>query len=165
MPPETEPGHFNAVLAPFAKRRKLSLEVFTSMYQSGKLAEPELDEYFLHDSSVRESGHDTTYRLDGRSAHICTVDLNSLLYKYEVDIAEAIRDHFNDALDGETSKLWLDRAESRRRTMDRLMWNDAAGFYFDYDFVRREQTKYESATTFFPLWAGCASLRQCERLM
>lgn len=38
-----------------------------------------------------QSGHDTTYRLDGRSAHLNPVDLNALLYRYEVDIGEAIR--------------------------------------------------------------------------
>ena len=38
-----------------------------------------------------QSGHDTTYRLDGTSAHLNPVDLNALLYRYEVDIATTIR--------------------------------------------------------------------------
>lgn len=35
---------------------------------------------------VRESGHDTTYRFEGKCAHLATIDLNSLLFKYETDI-------------------------------------------------------------------------------
>ena len=38
-----------------------------------------------------QSGHDTTYRLDGRSADLNPVDLNALLYRYEIDIAATIR--------------------------------------------------------------------------
>lgn len=42
---------------------------------------------------VRESGHDTTYRFDGRCANLATVDLNSLIYKYEKDL-EALIEKF-----------------------------------------------------------------------
>lgn len=54
---------------------------------------------FLHDRAVRESGHDTTYRFEKRCANLGTIDLCSLLYKYEVDIATTIRDHFDDDLE------------------------------------------------------------------
>ena len=42
--------------------------------------------------------HDTTYRFEKICANLATIDLNSLLYKYEVDIATAIRDVFGDEL-------------------------------------------------------------------
>jgi alpha,alpha-trehalase len=42
---------------------------------------------------VRESGHDTTYRFEKKCAHLATIDLNALLYKYEVDIARVLRDY------------------------------------------------------------------------
>ncbi|KAF8340465.1 glycoside hydrolase family 37 protein [Cantharellus anzutake] len=69
---------------------------FSEKYNDGTLSEPELDEYFLHDRAVRESGHDTTYRFEKICANLATIDLNALLYKYEVDIATAIRDVFVD---------------------------------------------------------------------
>ena len=44
-------------------------------------------QFFKHDRAVRESGHDTTHRFDDRTADFVSVDLNSLLYKYETDFA------------------------------------------------------------------------------
>lgn len=99
IPPETEASHFTAVLQPYADKHGISVNEFTELYDSGEVEEPALDEYFLHDRGVRESGHDTTYRFEKRCANLGTIDLCSLLYKYEIDIATTIRDHFGDSLD------------------------------------------------------------------
>lgn len=98
IPPETEASHFTHILEPFAHKNGLSVLDFSEKYNLGELHEPALDEYFLHDRAVRESGHDTTYRFEKICANLATIDLNSLLYKYEVDIATAIRDVFGDEL-------------------------------------------------------------------
>ncbi|KAF8003436.1 hypothetical protein HF325_002681 [Metschnikowia pulcherrima] len=95
IPPETESSHFDTVLKKYVEKYKITQDEFIEAYNEKKISEPDLDEYFLHDRAVRESGHDTTYRLEGKAAHLATVDLNSLLYKYEVDIA-AIIDKFFD---------------------------------------------------------------------
>jgi alpha,alpha-trehalase len=134
------------------------------------IVDPELDEYFVHDRTLRESGHDNSYRLEGRAAHLCTVDLNSLLYRYETDIARALKEVFGDALetpDGivHTSAAWEERAERRRGCMSRLCWNEGRGMFFDYDFVEREQTGFESVTTLYPLWAGLATGEQAAMLL
>lgn len=71
------------------------LSDFKRKYWSGEIKEPELDEYFIHDRAVRESGHDTTYRFEGCCANLATVDLNSLLYKYECDLASLIGKEFD----------------------------------------------------------------------
>lgn len=39
------------------------------------------------------------YRFEGKCANLATIDLNTLLFKYEVDIATAIRDVFDGKLD------------------------------------------------------------------
>ncbi|BGP14321.1 hypothetical protein JCM10213_004448 [Rhodosporidiobolus nylandii] len=98
IPPETEASHFTAVLQPYADKLGISVNEFMEQYDSGEAKVPELDDYFQHDRGVRESGHDTTYRFEKRCANLGTIDLCSLLYKYETDIATAIRDHFDDAL-------------------------------------------------------------------
>jgi alpha,alpha-trehalase len=72
----------------------MSIEAYMDAYNDGTISEPQLDEYFLHDRAVRESGHDTTYRFEGRCANLATIDLNSLIYKYEMDIHNIIKDHF-----------------------------------------------------------------------
>jgi alpha,alpha-trehalase len=123
-----------------------------------------VDEYFLHDRAVRESGHDTSYRLDGRCANLLTVDLNSLLYKYEMDIAK-----FMEELDaaGSASEIesWRERAMQRRARMDELLWNEEKGQYFDFDYVKGEPVLYDSATSFWPLWANATGPEQAERLI
>ncbi|SCV67679.1 BQ2448_5290 [Microbotryum intermedium] len=99
IPPETEASHFTYVLQPYADELGISVNEFTEKYTAGDVSVPALDEYFLHDRGVRESGHDTTYRFEKRCANLGTIDLCSLLYKYEVDIATVVRDHLGDSLD------------------------------------------------------------------
>lgn len=65
----------------------------------------------------------------------------------------------------ETSAAWDRRAKARRRAIDRCMWNESEGLYFDYDTVKKEQTGYESATTFWAMWAGLASPPQAAALV
>ncbi|KAL2866616.1 alpha,alpha-trehalase [Aspergillus lucknowensis] len=179
VPPETEATHFVHLLTPYAEKHGMEFKEFVQAYNSGKVKEPDLDEYFLHDRAVRESGHDTSYRLERVCANLATVDLNSLLYKYEVDIARAIRTYFNDRLDippeyrtaltkdiqSESSSVWDRRARRRKMRMDTYLWNEEKGMYFDYDTAKQERTTYESATTFWAMWAGLATPRQAAELM
>ncbi|KAI8320585.1 neutral trehalase [Martensiomyces pterosporus] len=170
MPPETESTHFDHLIKPFAERLGVGIEEYKSMYTKDQISEPELDEYFVHDRAVRESGHDTTYRLEKRCASLATVDLNCLLYKYEVDIADTIDEHFGGrfAWTGGremTAAEWRLRAETRRQNIDKYLWNEQKGLYFDYDVRLGEQSVYESVTAFWALWAGCATPRQARRLV
>ncbi|KAG9941525.1 trehalase-domain-containing protein, partial [Aureobasidium melanogenum] len=179
VPPETEATHFVHVLEPYCKKHNMQFKEFVHAYNYGHIYEPELDEYFLHDRAVRESGHDTSYRLEGSAAHLATVDLNSLLYKYETDIARTIRNYFGDSLAVpaefcvgdqkpghiETSATWDRRARRRKQTMDKLMWDEEKGMFFDYNVVKNEHTGYESATTFWAMWAGACTPRQAGLLV
>lgn len=178
VPPETEPTHFYHILHPYAEKHGLSFDEFVRAYNHGEIKCPDLDEYFQHDRAVRESGHDTSYRLERVCANLATIDLNSLLYKYEVDIARTIREHFKDKLDippefrtpgnesgFETSAVWDRRAKRRKALIDKYMWDEEEGMYFDYDTVKEEITSYESATTFWAMWAGVASPRQAAMLV
>lgn len=170
MPPETEVGHFDGHLKPYAEAAGMDLAPYREAIRWREIVVPELDEYFVHDRTLRESGHDNSYRLEGRAAHLCTVDLNSLLYRYEKDIARALRDLFDDALetpDGttHTSAAWEERAARRRELVSRLCWSEERGMFFDYDFVQGEQTGFESVTTLYPLWAGLATDEQAAALV
>jgi alpha,alpha-trehalase len=49
--------------------------------------------------------------------------------------------------------------------MDKYMWNEEKGMYFDYNTVTKERHDYESATTFWPMWAGVATPRQAAVLV
>ncbi|KAG0231811.1 alpha,alpha-trehalase nth1 [Actinomortierella wolfii] len=186
MPPETEATHFDHVIKPYADAMGLSIEEYSRGYNSGEIKEPELDTYFIHDRAVRESGHDTTYRLDNCCADIATIDLNALLYKYEMDIAETIQSIFGDSFETpffesyETSTTpeserpatvihssaeWFERARIRQEKINKYCWNEERGMFFDYDTRLKQQGIYESVTTFYTMWSGCADREKAEKMM
>ena len=45
------------------------------------------------------------------------------------------------------------------------MWDENKGFFFDYNYKKKKKTNYESATTFYPLWANFASKKQAALLV
>ena len=110
-------------------------------------------DYYKGDRAMRESGFDISFRFgdfSGSTTHYAPVCLNSLLYKEETDMAAISK------LLGKTAEAaeWTARAQLRKELIDRYLWNAQAGMYFDYDFTKGEQSKYQYATTFYPLWAG-----------
>jgi alpha,alpha-trehalase len=119
--------------------------------------------FYIADRAMRESGFDPSGRFGPFSADIIDynpVGLNCLLYRMEADTAaiETLLDHSREA------RVWVVRAEQRRERINRLMWNQSAGLYFDYDFKRQLQSTYRFITTFYPLWAGIASREQASRV-
>lgn len=168
IPPETEPGHFDEQLQPFADTYDMPLDEFIKAYQNQNINSKELDEYFLHDRSLRESGHDTTWRLDGVCADLNTVALNSLLYKYENDFAYLIRTYFDNSFEYNNqsfnSVYWLDKADRRKELVNKFLWNEANNSFYDYNIQTQEPLVYESATNYYPLWAELASEEQAEHL-
>jgi alpha,alpha-trehalase len=172
-PPEVEQGHFDAIYRPYAEQRTLNIRTFEEQYKAGTIRIPALDQFFVQDRCMRESGHDTTYRWDwhgDRCVDFVTVDLNSLLYKAEADIARTIETIFGGTLtleDGskEISATWYGRAERRRQLISELLWDKEAGMFFDYDVVNKQRYAFVSATTFYPLWAGLATMEQAEALV
>ncbi|MFT5890615.1 MAG: alpha,alpha-trehalase, partial [Dokdonia sp.] len=170
IPPETEEGHFEDVLSAFAKavsrtendEKPLSVKEYVKRYQSGEIKEPKLDTYFTHDRSLRESGHDTSWRLDDVCADLNTVDVNSLLYKYEVDFGYLIETYFDGEFEGYSSTCWNTLAKERAERMDALMWNEERGQYFDYNIKTKEQTHFESASNYIPLWAGIVPVKDVQ---
>ncbi|RKP32879.1 trehalase-domain-containing protein [Metschnikowia bicuspidata] len=171
IPPETEASHFNAILKDFVEKYNITQQDFIEKYNNREILEPDLDEYFLHDSAVRESGHDTTYRLEGKAAYLATVDLNSLLYKYEIDIANIIKDHFDDAFENpesgkiEKSADWFKKAKQRQENITKYLWSEKDLIFYDYHVKEKKQHKYESATCFWPLYSGAATMEQADKLV
>ncbi len=170
QPLEVEPGHFDALYKRFAARLGMEPAELVNLYTTGKLNIPELDEFFIHDRAMRESGHDKTYRWDDRCADFVTVDLNSLLYKIETDIARTIEKEFNGLLrfengDVQTSTAWYEKAEKRKELINKYLWDSQQGLFLDYDIVNKKRKVYISATGFYPLWANIANWEQAESII
>lgn len=53
---EVEEGHFDWILCGYAQEHNLTIEELISRYNDGRLTEPTLDEFFLDDRAMRESG-------------------------------------------------------------------------------------------------------------
>lgn len=171
IPPETESSHFDTVLKKYIEKYSVSSSEFIDKYNTGDIVEPELDEYFLHDRAVRELGHDTSYRLEGKAAYLATVDLNALLYKYEVDIQFIIEAFFDGELvhpltsKKNTLAVWEERAKRRKDNITKYLWNEEDSIFYDYHIKEQQQAKYESATTFWPLWSKVATQHQADMLV
>ncbi|MFH4969439.1 alpha,alpha-trehalase [Gaetbulibacter sp. M240] len=167
--PEAEEGHFDAVLKPFAEKEGLSINAYIRSYQSRQIQNDFLDIYFLHDRTVRESGHDTSYRIEGNCADLNLVELNAMLFKYEMDFAALIRGVFDDTFESPlktyTSSYWQEKALARKKHMDELCWNESRGMYFDFNHIIKSQSTFVSATTFTPMWCGMASADQAKKLV
>jgi len=120
--------------------------------------------FYKNDRAMRESGFDPSSRFGPFGAAVLDynpVCLNSLLYRMEMETAEILETV------GRTSEapLWRKRAADRADAVNRLMWDEKAGMYFDYDFVHRRRRLYPFLTTFYPLWVGIASKEQAARVM
>jgi alpha,alpha-trehalase len=119
--------------------------------------------FYKGDRSMRESGFDPSNRFGPFSAGIIDynpVCLNSLLYLMETQMAEILA-----ILGRETETAgWLRRARDRAQAMNRWLWDEGQGMYFDYEFARQRRRQYPFLTTFYPLWAGIASRDQAGRV-
>jgi alpha,alpha-trehalase len=113
-------------------------------------------EFFVGDRAMRESGFDTSFRFAPFSAatqDYVPVCLNSLLYKYELDLAH-IATLLNKTIE---AAQWTSAAAQRKAAIDKYLWNPAAGLYFDFNYADGTRSTYRYLTTFYPLWAGAAS--------
>lgn len=116
---------------------------------------------FVQERIEAESGWDYTARFHHQCGYFIPVDLNSLLYKYEVDFSKfaqilGLQDEVNS---------WTQNALNRKMLMDKYLWNETYGVYFDFNYVFKKQYIYYSLATFYPLWSGTSSSHQAERVV
>jgi alpha,alpha-trehalase len=150
---------------------KYSLELRRHQLRSPGAGEAEIvkhaalsPEYYKGDRSMRESGFDISFRFGPYGAethHYAPVCLNSLLYKTEKDM-QTIGEWLGDK---SGSATWHERAEKREKIIQRLLWDEQRGLFFDHDFKKKELSSYEYATTFYPLWAGLATAQQAQAVV
>jgi alpha,alpha-trehalase len=121
-------------------------------------------DYYKGDRSMRESGFDVSFRFEPFGAathHYAPVCLNSLLYKTEKDLEQISRwlGHTADA------EQWSKRAEERRKLIERYLWDDKSGLFFDFNLQNGQRSAYRYATTFYPLWAGLATPEEAKAVV
>ena len=120
-------------------------------------------DYYRGDRAMRESGYDPSFRFgpfSGSTHHNAPICLNSLLYKYERDLAWMAEKLGKP----DEAKQWDEQAEARKAAINKYLWNASEGMFFDYDYMAHKQSTYRYLTTFYPLWAGLADEQQIKGL-
>jgi alpha,alpha-trehalase len=116
-----------------------------------------------HYRAISESGWDNTPRFGDDATQVVPVDLNCQLYRYELDLAE-----FSEWLgEKDEAQVWRIRADQRRDLISSYLWDEASGFFWDYDLRTRERLRGtpRSLASFVSLWAGVVSEDQASRLV
>ncbi|MCC7381070.1 MAG: hypothetical protein IT384_04535 [Deltaproteobacteria bacterium] len=127
------------------------------------------------DAAIREHGWDSHVgalalvgpeRGEIRQHRLLPVCLNSLLYRYERDLAELCRQQRRTA-DAEDFER---RAATRKDTMNRLMWSEEHALFTDLLEVPGAAPRhngYEDLRAFAPLWAGVVEpgSRRAQRMV
>jgi alpha,alpha-trehalase len=122
------------------------------------------DAFYAGDRAMRESGFDPTGRFGpfgAETARTIPICLNTLLYRYELDLGEidGILGRADDA------RRFAALAEIRRARVEALLWDEGQGLYVDYDLDTGRLRRYPFATTFWPLWAALASPARAARVI
>jgi len=103
---------------------------------------------------------DFCQRYSQRATEFNAVDLNALLWGYENFLYTA-----SNKLNWYLKDFYKERAQKRRDLINKYLWNDTLGWFFDYDFVKKEQSKVYSVSGLQPLFMGIASKEQAEKVL
>ena len=123
---------------------------------------------YRHLRAGAESGWDYSSRWfkDGKTfatihtTEIIPVDFNCLLYHLEKLLAEAFTID-NKNKQAEKFKLL---AEKRKAVIQKYYWNNNAGFYFDYDFIKGKQKQSLTLAGIAPLFFTIATTEQANQV-
>lgn len=119
------------------------------------------DHYVNHITAEHESGWDMTSRFHGKCLDYLPVDLNSLLYKYEKDLSKIYKILGNK----KKTLKFKKQADIRKSAIQNLMWNAKKGFFFDFDYRFKKQSKFYSLAGFYPLWSNLATTDQAAKCL
>ncbi|MEK7558789.1 MAG: trehalase family glycosidase [Patescibacteria group bacterium] len=112
-------------------------------------------------SSELESGWDFTSRFYNRCNEFLPIDLNSYLYKYEKDFELTA----NILDDNKAEIFWEEKAEKRKKTINKTMWNEDEGFFFDFNYKYKRQSDFLSLAGFVPMYEGIATFEQAKEMV
>ncbi|KKR50156.1 MAG: Alpha,alpha-trehalase [Candidatus Curtissbacteria bacterium GW2011_GWA1_40_16] len=134
---------------------KIHLRNFRNVYRG-------LSRYYdinaVHSLAEIESGWDMTSRFMGKCMDILPVDLNCFLYKYEDDLEKA----YGILENNKKSERYKELKSKRVRAINQLMWDERAGYFFDYDWVGKKRSHLITVAGVFPLAMGIATKKQAE---
>lgn len=117
-----------------------------------------IDKYSECMYSFCESGWDCTSRFGVRADKFNGIDLNSLIFGMEQNLA-----YFAKLLQNGREEFWKSAAQHRKALINDLMWDEKLGAFCDYDFEKAQKTDFVSAAMFYPLFFKLATPEQAKR--
>ncbi len=130
-----------------------NIKTYADMYRrrtGGEFRDIDDSALYRHSIAVFESGWDITPRWGISALDYAQVELNSLLYILEDNMA-----HFSEIIAPSETVLWQERKAARKNAMKKHMLKN--GVYYDCNIKEDSVSDYFSAASYFPLFAGLAS--------
>lgn len=103
---------------------------------------------------------DPTQLASIHTTDIIPVDLNCLVLTLEETIAET----YGILKQRRAANRYKGLAEARKEAIREYCWNEEKGYYYDYDFVKGEQTPITAASSLFALFTGVATKDQASEM-
>lgn len=116
---------------------------------------------YINELAQAESGWDMSPRFGRHALEYLPVDLNALLYKYEIDFGRTAR------VLGDKRKAaeWETTARHRKQTMNELMWDKGRGLYYDYNYTKEKKGNVSSLASYYAMWSGLADEEQAKQMV
>ncbi len=139
---------------------KERVEEFKNYFADRIGFKPEGDDVDIanHALAEGESGWDMNPRWDFEAYNYAPIELNSLLYGFENNMA-----FFAEVLDNGEVAVWKHRAGERLKLMNKYMLE--GGIFMDYNFVSGKYGDVFSTAAYFAMFTHVASESQAEALV
>ncbi len=146
------------------KLMELAADEYEKVWNSSQRQEPESclnryqPRYLSKHLAIYESGWDASTRYSGNGAQVLPVDLNCLLFKYELDLYRYanLRGKHADA------KKWQSYNKRRHLAINQYFWQEQNGFFYDYELTVNKSCSLHTLAGYYALWAKVATPRQAE---
>lgn len=121
--------------------------------------DPDITTFGANVLAEAESGWDYTPRFGRRATEVAAVDLNSLLYAFERNMA-----YFSERLDSADAAVWTARAQQRRERMNAHLWDERRGTFTDKNVVTGQFGALLTAASYFAMLCGVADDAQAASM-
>jgi alpha,alpha-trehalase len=108
--------------------------------------------------SINGNGDFNLYSI--HTTQIIPVDLNSLLYNLEQTLARA----YELGAAAEKAEAFRRKAENRKDAIQKYLWEEETGFYFDYNFESANTTGIYSLAGVYPLFFEISEEEQANKV-
>ena len=92
--------------------------------------------------------------------NLIPVDLNALLYNLEKNIARAYKVMNQEP----KSEFFYEKAAARKKALLKYCWNEERGYFFDYNYITKEQSDVVSIAGIYPLFFEMVDSKQAKKI-